>query len=50
MCERKSKEIKRSKGVSEVSERAMNHGDIPGWVSVAAAVWSPDEEAEPFKH
>lgn len=33
-------EIKKSKGVSEVLERAMNHRDIPGWVSEDAAVWS----------
>lgn len=33
-------EIKKSKGVSEVLERAMNHGDIPGRVSEDAAVWS----------
>lgn len=37
--ERECKEIKKSKGMSEVSERAMNHSDIPGWVSEAAAVW-----------
>lgn len=34
------REIKKSKGMSEVSEKAMNHGDTPGWVSEAAAVWS----------
>lgn len=34
------KEIKKSKGMNEVSERAMNHSDISGWVSEAAAVWS----------
>lgn len=33
-------EIKKSKGVSEVLEKAMNHSDIPGWVSEDAAVWS----------
>lgn len=36
----KHKDIKKSKGMSEVSERAMNHSDIAGWVSEAAAVWS----------
>lgn len=35
------KEIKKSKSMSKVSAGAMNHGDIPGWVSeAAAAVWS----------
>lgn len=34
------KEIKKSKGMNEVSERAMNHSDISGWVSETAAVWS----------
>lgn len=38
--ERERKEIKKSKGVSKVSERAMNHSDVPGWVSGAVAVWS----------
>ncbi|TNN50175.1 hypothetical protein EYF80_039599 [Liparis tanakae] len=39
-AEEGSREIKKSKGVSEVSERAMNHRDIPGRVSEATAVWS----------
>lgn len=34
------KEIKKSKGMRGVSEKAMNHRDIPGWVSEAAAGWS----------
>lgn len=37
---RESKEIKKSRGMREVSERAMNHSDIPGRVSEDAAVWS----------
>lgn len=52
--QRVCKEIKKSKGMSEVSERAMNHSDIPGWVSEAAAVWSwinrRSLKAKLFKH
>lgn len=33
----RGKEIKKSKGMSKVSQRAMNHRDIPGWMSEAAA-------------
>lgn len=33
----REKEIKKGKGVSKVSQRAMNHSDIPGWMSEAAA-------------
>lgn len=33
----REKEIKKRKGMSKVSQRAMNHRDIPGWMSEAAA-------------
>lgn len=39
--ERERREIKKSRGVSGVSERAMNHVDVPGWASPAGRQQRP---------